>query len=145
LRQIGLDPGNGPDPSLVADGFRERAETLLQLAESCRYCYEDFTSIDEKAARKHLRPEILVALMDFAERLAEVKHWQADSLGRELAECADAHGLAMGKLGQPVRVAVTGGSVSPPIDVTLALVGRERSIARIKSAIGLIKDARADA
>ncbi len=58
-------------------------------------------------------------------------------------DCASAHEINMGKLGQPIRVAITGGSVSPPIDVTVALVGRERALARLDKAIELIR-ARAD-
>ena len=52
---------------------------------------------------------------------------------------ATAHEIKMGKLGQPVRVAITGGSVSPPIDVTLALVGREKTLARLDRAIEFIE------
>lgn len=140
LRQLGIDPANGPDPTAVADGFHERAETLAQLAENCRYCYEDFDEIDVKAARKHLRPVILEPMMDVRARFEALPSWTNDQLSRAVADCAAANGINLGKLGQPIRVAITGGPVSPPIDVTLALVGRDRTLRRLDQAIVLIRE-----
>jgi glutamyl-tRNA synthetase len=139
LRKAGLDPANGPDPVRVADGFRERAQTLVQMAESCRYCYEDFAEIDAAAAKKHLRPVILGPLKDLTMRLRALSAWSGERIRGAIETAATDHGIAMGKLGQPLRVAVTGGPVSPPIDVTLALVGRERTLARLDRAIDLIE------
>ena len=139
LAKAGLDPANGPEPARVADGFRERAGTLVQMAESCRYCYEDFEEIDAAAAKKHLRPVILQPLMDVAQRFQALETWTEDGISSAIENCAAGHGITLGKLGQPLRVAVTGGPVSPPIDVTLALVGRERTLARLGKAIGLIE------
>jgi glutamyl-tRNA synthetase len=123
LREAGLDPANGPDPVWVAEGFHERADTLLQMAASARYCYEDFEVIEPTAAKKNLRPVILEPLR----AVREVIH----------AVAAD-YDLSLGKLGQPVRVAVTGGPVSPPIDVTVWLVGKERTLKRLDGAIELV-------
>ncbi len=58
---------------------------------------------------------------------------------------ADDHGLGFGKLGQPLRVAATGGAVSPPIDVTLTLIGRDRVLARVDRAIEYVKRRAAEA
>lgn len=143
LLQAGLDPAAGPDAARVAEGFRERAETLVQMAESSRYCYEDFEEIDAAAAKKHLRPVILEPLRDVAERFRKLGTWAEAGISQVIEACAADHGINMGKLGQPLRVAVTGGSVSPPIDVTLALVGRERTLARLDHAIDLIEARRA--
>jgi glutamyl-tRNA synthetase len=138
LIKLGLDPENGPPPADVADGFRERSETLLQMAESCQYCYRDFDNIDAKAAKKHLRPVILDPLQSVRDRFAGLSDWSAANLGDAIGAVATEHEIKMGKLGQPVRVAVTGGSVSPPIDVTLYLIGRQRSLDRLDSALALI-------
>ena len=138
LEAIGLDPANGPDPADVASGFHERAETLLKMAESCRYCYEDFDQIEPKAQKKHLRPVILEAMQTARSNLAGLPVWQADAIAGAIQSAADAHEINMGKLGQPVRVAVTGGSVSPPIDVTLFLVGRQRTLDRLDRGIEII-------
>ena len=138
LEQAGLDPDNGPAPEDVADGFRERAETLQQMAASARYCYEDFEAIDPKAAKKNLRPVILEPLKAARERLAGLAEWTPDSIANVVSEVAASFDINMGKLGQPIRVAVTGGPVSPPIDVTVWLVGQARVVRRLDDAIGII-------
>jgi glutamyl-tRNA synthetase len=138
LEKAGLDPGNGPLPARVAEGFRERAQTLSQMAESCRYCFEDFAEIDAAAAKKHLRPVVLGPLKDVAERFRRLDPWTEEAIGQAISDAAASHGINLGKLGQPLRVAVTGGAVSPPIDVTLALVGRDRTLARLARAIELV-------
>ena len=139
LREAGLDPSQGPDPVEVAEGYRERAETLLHMAASARYCYEDFEVIEAGAAKKHLRPAILAPLKAVREALASLPGWSREEIGRVIEATAEAHGLKMGKLGQPIRVAVTSGPVSPPIDVTVYLVGRERTLRRLDHAIELIE------
>ena len=139
LRAAGLDPENGPDPAEVAEGFHERAETLSQLAASARYCYEDFHAIEPKAAKKHLRPVILEPLREAREQLATLKQWTREGIAQTIEKVAAGFDINMGKLGQPIRVAVTGGAVSPPIDVTLCLVGQERTLRRLDHALELIR------
>lgn len=139
LVKAGLDPADGPDPVNVAEGFRERAETLLHMAASARYCYEDFDVIDPKSAKKHLRPVILEPMRTVTARLAALGHWGKTAIHETIAEVASDFDLNLGKLGQPIRVAVTSGPVSPPIDVTLWLVGQERTVARLEHAIELIE------
>ena len=137
--KAGLDPSEGPDPVHIADGFHARAETLLHMAASARYCYEDFEVIEPKSAKKHLRPVILQPLRTVRARLAGLEHWGQTAIAETIREVAEDYELNMGKLGQPVRVAVTGGPVSPPIDVTLRLVGRERTIERLDRAIAFVE------
>ncbi|MDJ0938984.1 MAG: glutamate--tRNA ligase [Woeseiaceae bacterium] len=140
LGKAGLDPANGPLPSHVAEGFHERADTLLHMAASARYCYEDFEDVDPKSAKKHLRPVILEPLKVVRARLADVPHWGQTQIAEAVAAVAEDYELNLGKLGQPLRVAVTGGPVSPPIDVTLWLVGQERTLARLDKAVALIEE-----
>ena len=144
LEKAGLDPANGPDVAAVADGFRERAQTLAQMATSARYCFEDFDEIDARAAKKNLRPVILEPLKAVRVALARLDEWSKEAIARTIQEVAHAFEINMGKLGQPIRVAVTGGAVSPPIDVTIWLVGRERTLGRLDEAIR-ITEARAGA
>jgi glutamyl-tRNA synthetase len=138
LIKAGLDPADGPDPIHIAEGFHERAETLLHMAASARYCYEDFEEIDAKSAKKHLRPVILEPLRAARERLAEIKHWGQTAIQEVIEGVAADFDLNLGKIGQPIRVAVTGGPISPPIDVILWLVGRERTLRRLERAIEFI-------
>ena len=135
LERAGLDVSEGPNPACVAEGFQERAETLQQMMESALYCYEDFDGIDPAAAKKHLRPVVLEPLRTVFEMLKELPDWRAADIANAIQASADQYEIKMGKLGQPIRVAVTGGSVSPPIDVTVELIGRDRSLRRLKHAI----------
>jgi glutamyl-tRNA synthetase len=140
FEKAGLDASNGPAPNDLAEGFRERAETLAQMVASSRYCYEDFDQIDPKAAKKNLRPVILDPMKAVLDALGELPEWTKKGIAQTIEDVAASFELNMGKLGQPVRVAVTGGAVSPPIDVTLWLVGRERVLKRLYTAIQIIEE-----
>jgi glutamyl-tRNA synthetase len=145
LQVLGVDPMAGPDLVAVASGFRERAQTMVQMASSARYCFEDFEQVDSGAAKKHLRPIILEPLKAVREGLSALADWQREAIAGVIEETARAFEIKMGKLGQPVRVAVTGGVVSPPIDTTVYLVGRERTLSRLDHAIALVEARRAAA
>ena len=140
LLKAGLDPARGPNPSDVAAAFHERAETLTQMAASARYCYENFTVIEANAAKKNLRPVVLEPLQAVRERLAALPEWTKEGIAAAIEETAASFNLNLGKIGQPIRVAVTGGAVSPPIDVTVWLVGQERTIRRLDRALELIAE-----
>ena len=89
LVRVGLDPSDGPDPIHVAEAFRERAETLLHMAASARYLYEDFGVIDESSAKKHLRPVVQEPMRRLRARFAALPHWgktQIDEVIRDVAE-----------------------------------------------------------
>jgi glutamyl-tRNA synthetase len=139
LVKAGLDPAEGPDPEHIAMGFHERAETLLHMAASARYCYEDFSAIDEKSVKKHLRPVILEPFRAARDRFAALEHWGQTAIHEVIESVASDFDINLGKLGQPIRVAVTGGPVSPPIDVTLWLVGQPRTVRRMDRALELIE------
>ena len=139
LRAAGLDPEDGPAPEDVAEGFRERAETLLHMAASARYCYQDFDVIEPKAAKKNLRPVVLEPIMAARDKLAELEEWTKEGIAAAIEQVAADFEISLGKLGQPIRVAVTGGPVSPPIDVTVWLIGRKRVVQRLDRAIEIIE------
>jgi glutamyl-tRNA synthetase len=140
MESAGLHITNGPLPSDLADGFRERAETLVQMVDSSRYCYEDFEEIDAKAAKKNLRPVIQEPLKAARDELAELPEWSKEAIAEAIEKTAARFDINMGKLGQPIRVSCTGGSVSPPIDVTLWLIGQRRTIKRLDHALQLIAE-----
>jgi glutamyl-tRNA synthetase len=123
----------------VAKVMQERAKTLKEMAANSRYFFEDVRTYDEKAARKNLTVEALAGLKAVHERFASLSEWQASSIHEAINEVAASLGLGLGKIAQPVRVAVTGGSVSPPIDVTLEALGREAVLERLKRAIDYIQ------
>jgi glutamyl-tRNA synthetase len=113
---------------------------LLHMAVSARYCFEDFDVIEPKAAKKNLRPVILEPIKAAREQLAALPEWTKEAIAKTIGNVAASFDLKMGKVGQPIRVAVTGGPISPPIDVTVWLVGRERTLKRLDNAIELIAE-----
>jgi glutamyl-tRNA synthetase len=127
-----------PTPQLerLVDLHRERAKTLVDMARLSVFLVAEEIPYDEKAAEKHLSEDIAPALSDHHDRLTALEDWSEEGLERVFEATRDAHGgISMGKLAQPVRVAVTGGTVSPGIFATLAVLGRKRSLDRIAAAI----------
>ena len=135
IEQQNLDISQGPDIKDVIAAQRERAKTLVDLVSSSRYFYEDFTTYDEKAAKKQFKtatPDILQALHD---ELAKLNDWQEDSLQSAIKQVCESLELKLNKVGPPLRVALTGSAMSPSLEITLKLIGRERSLERILKAV----------
>jgi len=139
LARLDLDPGQGPPLDAVIEAYRERATTLAELAMSAGYLFHDFAAPDAKAAKKQFRSVVKEPLRDVRSRLESLDGWHKTDIHNAIQAVADERNIGFGKLGQPLRVAVTGGPVSPPIDVTMELVGRDRALARIDAAIGYIE------
>ncbi len=139
LRRLNVDLSAGPRPADVAAAFRERASTLSDMAADARYYYEDFGDYDPQAAKKHLRPVVLDPLREVAASLGQVERWSAEKIDHVIRSVAESHAIKLGKIGQPIRVAATGGSVSPPLDVTLELLGKERAVERLRAAVAFIE------
>jgi len=137
LQRAGLDPAHGPASAAVIEAYRERAATLRELAEGAAYLYGQPLQFDATAVRKHLTPAIGPTLALLATRLATLADWTRVDIHAAMVAVAAEANVGFGKLGQPVRVAVTGGTVSPPIDVTLELLGREKVLQRLGTAVSL--------
>jgi len=103
------------------------------------YFYVDTIEYDEDAVKKHLRPVVLEPLTALYERLKNLKTWQADAIQECINEVCVQFDINMGKIAQPLRVAVTGAGMSPSIDATLALLGQEKTIKRMDTALEKIK------
>ncbi len=116
----------------------ERTKTLVEMAERSRYFFEDVKEFEEKAGRKHLKPAIAEPLEKLKAALEKVE-WNREKIHQTIIEVAELCELKLGKLAQPLRVAVTGNTVSPPIDVTLLLIGRDQVVARLTRAIDYAK------
>jgi glutamyl-tRNA synthetase len=110
---------------------RERSRTLREMAEGSRFFFAAEVTLDPKAAEKHLTPDARALLTEIGKRLAALPEFTATAVHATLETFAVEKGLGLGKVAQPLRVAVSGGTVSPPIDVTLSLLGRERVMARL--------------
>lgn len=139
FQQANIETTNGPALEVLLPELRERANTLVALAESCRMFYQDFDAYNPGAAKKHLKISAAEPLTLVKEKLAALANWQAEPIQAAVHETAEALELGMGKVGMPLRVAVSGSGQSPSIDLTLALLGRERSLARIDQALAYIQ------
>ena len=135
LRRLGLDSDDEALLEGVIVAQRERAKTLKEMAENSRFFFTDEVPLDPKAVAKHLNPEALGTLGKVRGKLAALGDWRAASIHDVLNALAAELQVGLGKIAQPLRVAVTGTAVSPPIDATLALLGRGRSLARIDAAL----------
>ena len=138
LRQIGIDPATGPALAPVIDAQRERCRTLAEMAEKSAFFYRDFDQYVEKDAAKHLKPEAVPVLKSLIDGFAAVSDWSAEPLHAVVHAVGEQLGIKLGAVAQPIRVACCGMAVSPPIDHTLALLGRERTLARLQRAVDWI-------
>ncbi|TVS13574.1 MAG: glutamate--tRNA ligase [Wenzhouxiangella sp.] len=139
MERAGLNPASGPEPARLLEVQAERFDTLTELVEQSRSFYQEFDAFEAGAAKKHLRPVAADALQALSGRLAGVAEWEPDALQSAVQETADELGIGFGKIGMPLRVALTGHGQSPAINQTLWLVGRERSLARIERALAWIE------
>lgn len=138
LGRLGIDPSQGPEPAEVVLAQRERCKTLVEMAQASAFFYQDIQAYEEKAAKKHLTAASAPALAALREQLAAVADWEKTALHEAVNGVAEQLGIKLGGVAQPLRVAVCGTSVSPPIDATLALLGREKTLARLQQALDQI-------
>jgi len=138
IGQLGIDPSEGPALPEVVRAFAERSETLYDMARAASFLYREFESYDAKAASKNLTAAAQVPLQTLSNTLAALPEWRAEPIHAAVNRVAEESGLALGKVAQPLRVAVCGTAVSPPIDTTLELLGRRKTLARIERALGFI-------
>ncbi|PIZ04144.1 MAG: glutamate--tRNA ligase [Gammaproteobacteria bacterium CG_4_10_14_0_8_um_filter_38_16] len=114
----------------------ERVKTIKEMAEKSRYFFETEVEYDAAALKKHLTVEakpLLLAAKNYFEKMTE---WTKASLHQAIVEIAAEQGVKMGQLAQPLRVAVTGSTVSPSIDSTLQWIGKEAVLDRIENVLG---------
>ena len=140
IERMGLDPHGAVPPSSLVEIQRDRARTIAEMAEKSRFAFEEYGEFDERAAKKHLRPVALQPLEAVRERLRAIAGWEPEPLHAAVTECAEALSLNLGKVAQPLRVAVTGTAASPAIELTLYMVGRDAALARIDRAIAYVRD-----
>lgn len=136
---LDIDTQNGPDILELVEVQKDRSKTLVEMAEQSRFFYVDFEAHDADAAKKHLRPVVLEPLEKIREKLVALDEWQDENLHQIIVDIAAEFDIKMGKIAQPLRVAISGGSVSPSIDVTLRLIGKKRVIARLDLALDYIR------
>ena len=140
LGNLGIDPSEGPALEEVVVAQRERAQTLIELADVSQFYYRDFDEFDEKMAKKQLRPVAADVLKAAQTALNALDNWNIELIHDVIHGVAEELGIKMGKVGTPLRVAVTGGVPSPSLDLTVYLVGKEACNRRIDKALQYISN-----
>ncbi|EGT5207176.1 TPA: glutamate--tRNA ligase [Cronobacter sakazakii] len=140
IEQENIDTRNGPQLAELVKLLGERCKTLKEMAQTCRYFYEDFSEFDADAAKKHLRPVARQPLEVVRDKLAALTDWTAENVHHAIQATADELEVGMGKVGMPLRVAVTGAGQSPGLDVTVHAIGKSRSVERINKALAFIAE-----
>ncbi|WP_426271454.1 glutamate--tRNA ligase [Dyella kyungheensis] len=139
LTQAGIDFSKGPNPADVIVALRDRVQTLKEMAERAKIWYGPIVEWDDKAIAKHLQNDSAVAVLTEAKSLIANVEWKPEPIHGVIEQIAAKLELGMGKIAQPLRVAMTGTQVSPSIDHTIYLAGREMALQRIDDAIAKAK------
>lgn len=132
MQQLGIDTTQGPALTEVVKAFSERAKTLREMAEKSRIFYAD-VEYNEEVVRKVVTADVVPALAAIRDDLSQLQDWNKEAIHQTINAAAERLTLKLGKVAQPIRVAVTGDTVSPSIDVTLVLLGREKTLARLST------------
>ena len=136
LNRLGItDLTKGPDPVLVVKNYAERTHTLKEMAQKSQIYYTDFEEYDKAGVKKWIKEGSVDILKAALEVLTKLDSWDSESIDKVLEQLAKDRDVGMGKVGQPLRIALTGAAMSPGIGDTMVLVGKERSLVRISRAI----------
>lgn len=135
LTQAGIDFSQWPKPADVIVALRDRVQTLKEMAERAKIWYGPIVEWDDKAVAKHLQNDSAVSVLEAAKSLLATCGWVPEAIHQVIEQVAAKLELGMGKIAQPLRVAMTGTQVSPSIEHTIYLAGREEALKRIDDAI----------
>ncbi|MHB8912312.1 MAG: glutamate--tRNA ligase [Lysobacter sp.] len=138
LHNEGFDLASGPAPGDVVIALRDRVQTLKEMATRAAVWYRPLAHYDEAAVAKHLNAAAQAPLTDIRARLAQLPGWTAAAVDAAVHETAEALGLGLGKVAQPLRVAITGTQVSPDIAHTVYLAGQAQALQRIDAALSKV-------
>lgn len=140
MDNLHIDTSTGPSLIKLVEVQRERHKNLLDMATDSVYFYQDFDDYDAKAEKKNFKAGVSEVLRRLKDEFAAMTEWDGEQLHQLLLACAETMDLKLGKLAQPLRVAISGKAGTPAIDKTLALLGREKTLARIDRAIEYTRD-----
>ena len=135
LVRLGIDEADEFFLEKIVLAQRERVRTLKEMAENSRYFFGESVTLDKKAVEKHFSDGAKTLLIELLRELQTLPEWTASALHQCLKTFAEAREVGLGKVAQPLRVAVTGSTISPPIDITLELIGRRRVLDRLTTSI----------
>ena len=134
LQKQKIDFQYGPPLTEMVSLFAERSKTVVEMAENSRYFFQE-VEYNRQAIEKFITPEIIPVLEALKSQLETLDHWEIEKIHQKIKEIAEQRGLNLGKVAQPLRVAVTGNTISPPIDATVFHLGRDVVMKRISRCI----------
>ena len=118
--------------------LQARSKTLKEMAMQARFYFETDVAYDEQAAKKFLKPNVLEPLKHLKEQLAALTTFDEKAIERVFVQLMETYQIKLGKIAQPVRVALTGTSVSPGIFEIITVLGQARVVARLEKALDYI-------
>ncbi len=132
-RLLAVDVSTGPDLEPVIASLQERSKNLVDLAEGARFFYQAPSEYQEKAVKKNFRDTTWPLLEQFIAGLEATDEFSGETAHALIGGICETEGVGMGKLAQPIRILISGGPVSPPIDLTLELLGRDETLKRLRA------------
>lgn len=140
LEKLGVDLTKGPSLEAIVIAQRERCKTLVEMAEKSQFLFQDEVNIDSDLIKKHFNHEVFHALSQIVTALKALSVWEAPDINQVIKTSVETLGMKLGLIAQPIRIAVTGSTVSPSIDITLSLLGKARSLQRLEDALLLKRE-----
>jgi glutamyl-tRNA synthetase len=140
LKQRGIEVKDSGLMIKVIETLHARSKTLDDMAEQALFYFADDVSYEQKAAKKFLKPAAVEALGLLVDQLDKLEDFSEENLETAFKAVMDQTGLKLGKIAQPVRVALTGKTASPGIFEVTAILGKDKVISRLQKAIGYIKE-----
>jgi len=140
LEKYGVNIQVGSYAESVIETLQPRSKTLEDMAEQALFYYVDDINYAEKAAKKFLKQAALEPLKLLADKLATVADFSEKNLEKVFLAVMDETGLKLGKIAQPVRVALTGRTASPGIFEIVSILGKERVLPRLQKAIRFVEE-----
>src|SRR5215471_15116394 len=138
LEEKGFAVRGDPRVEKVVLVLRERVKTLREMADTAAYFFSSGVSLEEKAAAKQLTAQTKQYIEEASRVLSDLRDWSTAQIDDAVKSVAAKFNVGMGKVAQPIRVAVTGGTASPGIGETLEIVGRDETLRRLDAAIARI-------
>jgi glutamyl-tRNA synthetase len=135
LEREGVHADDAAQLEQIVLSQRERAKTMREMALNSLFFFRPPSSYDEKAVRKHITSDVPPRLAEIERDLGQLQNWSATDIHAILSAFSTSQGVSLGKIAQPIRLAVSGSTVSPPIDATLAILGKSESLSRLTRAL----------
>ena len=135
LAERGVTSTDAPSLSAVVKTLQDRSKTMLEMADGAVFYYDHDLTYDEEAVAKHIKPETAAYLQTLTTALAAVADFSHDAIETVFKTVCAELGIKMGQIGPAVRIALSGGTVSPSIYEVMEVLGRKETCRRLELAV----------